>query len=269
MPCIMHRYFIALVLFFVACTLPEKKKANQLSKKTDTTVIESIDANAAALDTANAISLPAVKKIRYPNGIYRTYLPPDNQIEQTIAFNSDFTYQLQEKYSGDKKDSIVISQGIWTPSDGFIWLYKDQLARGRYKWKGDELQYYSPLAKKNFSMQRLTDILQNLAWRNKAKMGILVFGIGNEPFWNIELDGKDSVSFLLPEWDHPLRMKIDSSFNNSDSTGYLAKTDSVQMRVTIFPHFCSDGMSDFTYRNKIRVQYNHQVYNGCGMVYKL
>lgn len=117
-------------------------------------------------------------------------------------------------------------------------------------------------------MQHLQDALQNKAWQNKKKQGILVLGVGNEPFWNIELDNKDSISFTLSEWKHSLRMKIDSSFNDNNGLSYLAHRDSAQLVVTIFPQFCSDGMSDFIYRNKIKVQYNQQIYTGCGIVYK-
>jgi len=264
----MYKLFFLLLLFYTSCTLPEKKKENQLSKRPDTTIIETNDAYSATLDTSKTTPLPAVKKINYPDGIYQTVLPLTNKMEQTIVFNKNLTYRLQEKYINEKKDSIVITEGTWTPSDGFIWLYKDQIARGRYKWKGDTLQYYSPLLKKNFSMKHLQDATKNIAWHNKETEGVVVFATGNEPFWNFELDNKDSLSFLLSEWEHPLKLKVISSFNNSDSIGYIAKTDSVQIRVTIFPHFCSDGMSDFTYQSKVRVQYNEHLYNGCGIVYK-
>jgi uncharacterized membrane protein len=264
----MYRPFFLLLIFFSACQLPAEKEAKRNSLKQDTTVFETSDVNAAAVDTFNTVQLPRVQKIKSPDGIYRTLLLSNNKVEQTIAFNSDFPYQLQEKYINDKKDSTVVTEGTWTPSDGFIWLYKDQIVRARYKWKGDTLQYYSPLLKRNFSMNHLQDALQNVAWRSKSKEGVLAFGIGNEPFWTIEYNNKDSLSFLLSEWDHPLKMKMASAFTTSDSVGYIAQNDSTQLRVTIFPHFCSDGMSGFTYRNKIRVQYNQQVYNGCGIVYK-
>jgi len=264
----MHKLFFLLLISYTACTLPEKKKENQLSKKPDTTIIVTNNYMATATDTLTSIPLPPVRKIKSPAGIYQTILPLENKMEQTIEFNSDRTYQLQEKYFTEKRDSVVITEGTWTPSDGFIWLYKDQVVRGRYKWKGDTLQYFSPVVKKSFSMNQLPDAERNAAWRNKEKQGIVVFGLGNEPFWNVELDNKDSLSFLLSEWDHPLRMKIDSSFNDNDSMSYTAHRDSVQIRVTIFPHFCSDGMSDFIYRNIVKVQYNQHVYNGCGIVYK-
>lgn len=264
----MHRTIFILMIIGMGCSLSEQKKPNTVSKKTDTTIIQTNDANTASADTSDSMLLPAVKKIKSPNGIYHTILPLENKIEQTIAFNRDLTYQLQEKYSGAEKDSVIITEGSWTPSDGFVWLYKDQVVRGRYKWKGDTLQYYSPVIKKNFSMQQLQDANENKAWSVKGKKGIFLFGSGNEPFWNIELDNKDSISFLLSAWEHPLKLKIDSSFNRSDSTAYMGKNDSSQIRVTVFPQFCSDGMSDYVYRNKVKVQYNHQVYTGCGIIFK-
>jgi uncharacterized membrane protein len=263
----MHKLSLLLLLFYIACTLPEKKKENQLSKRPDTTIIETNNSYTAAKDTSTSIVLPKAQKIKSPAGFYQTILPLKNKIEQTILFNSDLSYRLEEKYFTGKKDSVTITEGTWTPSDGAIWLYKDQVVRGRYKWKGDTLQYYSPLVKHSFSMNHLQEAAQNKAWRNKGKQGIVVFGVGNEPFWNVELNNKDSISFSLSEWDHPLRMKIDSSSNQNGTIAYTAHHDSSQLHVTVFPQFCSDGMSDFIYRRKVKVQYNQQTYNGCGIVY--
>jgi uncharacterized membrane protein len=116
-------------------------------------------------------------------------------------------------------------------------------------------------------MNHLQDAMENEA-QNKSKEGAIAFGTGTEPFWKFEFDNKDSLSFLLSDWQQPVKMKISSSFLSDDSTGYVAQNDSAHIRVTIFPHFCKDGMSDLTYRNKVRVQYNQQVYNGCGIIYK-
>jgi uncharacterized membrane protein len=264
----MFRTILLLTIFGMGCTLPEKKKENFISQKPDTTVIQSSDVNAALADTSNSIPLPAVQKIKSPNGIYQTVLPSKNKVQQTIEFNPDLTYSLEENYLSGEKDSFIRTNGTWTPSDGFVWLYKDQVAIGRYKWKGNTLQYYNPVSKKSFSMQHLQDASENTAWKNSAKNGVVLFGTGNEPFWNVELDKKDSVSFKLADWDHFIKMKVDSSFTNSDSSLYLAQNDSTQILVTIFPHFCSDGMSDFVYRNKVKVQYNHRKYSGCGILFK-
>lgn len=267
----MRNFFFLAFIFYTGCTLPEEKKAHQFSEKSGKTEMETNDANTAndaSADSSNFISLPAVKKIKSPGGIYHTILPLKNKIEQTIAFNSDFTYQMQEEYFNGEKDSVVTTEGIWTPSDGFIWLYKDQVTRGRYKWKGDTLQYYSPLVKKSFSMHHLQEASQITAWKNKLKAGINLFGTGTEPFWNVEINNKDTISFFLAEWNQPLKIKIDSSFNRNDSIGYIGRKDSTQIYVTIFPQFCRDGMSDFVYRHKVKVQYNHQEYKGCGIIYR-
>ena len=116
-------------------------------------------------------------------------------------------------------------------------------------------------------MNALQDIMQNDPWKNKGKEGIIVYGIGNEPFWRVEYNNKDSISFQLADWEQPVKMKMSSFFNTKDSIGYFAQNDSAKIHLTIFPYFCSDGMSDFTYRNRIKVQYNQQVFNGCGMIY--
>ena len=254
-------------MLLAACTLPAEREAKEAAKKADTAaIIKNNEVSSAALDTTDTIALPQPQRVKRPAGVYQAILTLDDKIEQIVLFNSDFTYKLQEKYL-EKADSIVITQGTWTPSDGFVWLYKDQVVRGRYKWEGSILQYYSPQLKKSFSMSRMQEAFQNAAWRNKGKEGVVLFGVGNEPFWSFEYNKSDTLVFSLADWDRPVRFKVDSFFSNNDSLGYLAQKDSSQIRVTVFPHFCSDGMSDFTYRNQVTVTYNHQVYSGCGIIY--
>lgn len=238
------------------------------SQKEDSAVtIQSNDVNAANKMETNKESLPAISPIKKPSGIYHALLPLENKIEQTIVFNNDFTYHLEEKYP-DIKDSIVITEGTWMPSDGFIWLYKDQVERGRYKWHADTLQYFSPALKKKFSMQQAHDALQNDSLQFKRKRGVMVYGFSKQPLWSIEYNNKDTLSFLLAEWKHPLKEKVKSTFNTTDSIGYIAGNDSAEIRLTVFPYFCNDGRNHWMYRNQIKVQYHQQIYNGCGIIYK-
>jgi uncharacterized membrane protein len=263
----MRQALYFLLIFFSACTLPAEKE--QTLSKADSISIQSNDAH-AALNTQEEEAPVIIKKtvVKNPKGIYQTRLAYKGGVQHTIAFHDDQTYLLQEKYLTASKDSIVITKGNWAPSDGFIWLYKDQLVNGRYRWKGDTLQYFSPLTKQSFSMQSLTDANMIGVWRKKADMGVSVVGVGNEPFWSIEVKRQDSISFTLPEWKQPLILKISATTSNTDSIAYIAKNDSTNLRVTLLPFFCSDGMSDYVYSNKMRVLYNDQVYEGCGIVYK-
>jgi uncharacterized membrane protein len=251
-----------------SCSLPEEKYLEQADVSNDTTVIQSSDSNAANTVTEQAPDLPKPKKIKNPAGIYQTILPSEGRLEQTVAFYPDHTYQLQEKYTSNKKDSMVLIKGNWMPSDGFVWLYKDQVVRGRYSWKGDTLTYYSPLSKKNFAMTPLKDVLENTVWQKRKNAGLVFSGIGNEPFWSIEFSDKDTVSLLLSEWNQPLKMKVNSTSRGVDSTLFTAQNDSTHITVTVYPYFCSDGMSDFVYRNKVTVKYNDRVLNGCGVLFR-
>jgi uncharacterized membrane protein len=117
-------------------------------------------------------------------------------------------------------------------------------------------------------MQVMKDALLNDVLANKKQQGIILFGLGNEPFWNVELNNKDSVSFQIADWSQPVKLKVDSTIRNKDSLFYLAKNDSIDFKLTVLPYFCNDGMSDYVYGNKVQLQYNHQTYKGCGILYK-
>lgn len=251
-----------------SCTLPEEKSLEQAAVASDTTIIQTTDSNAANHAPERAPDLPKPKKIKNPQGIYHAVLPSEGRLEQTVAFYSDHTYQLQEKYTANKKDSIVVINGTWMPSDGFVWLYKDQVVRARYSWKGDTLAYFSPVSQKNFAMQPLNDVLENSVWQKKKVEGLVFSGVGNEPFWSIEFNDRDTVSLLLSEWSQPLKLKVNSTSRSADSTLFTAQNDSAHISVTVYPYFCNDGMSDFVYRNKVKVKFNEQVLNGCGVMFR-
>lgn len=206
-----------------------------------------------------------VETLRHPKGIYRALLPIQGGVEQVVHFYPDLTYRLQERYS-KSRDSIVTTTGTWAPSNGFIWLYKEQVVRGRYQWVNDALHYYSPVTEKRYPMEQPPDILARPVWKEKRKSGVHLYGIGNEPFWNIEL--RDSVHFRLADWSANVSLPLQSSTPGRDSSVYLAGNDSLSLRLTIFSYYCSDGMSDFIYRNAIRIVYNGKKFEGCGVQFR-
>lgn len=258
-------YAICIVL--ASCTLPEEKKIQEEMDSVDKTMITTLDSNAAIFQVPEPPVI-TTEKVKDPNGIYQVLLPSNGKMEQTISFSADNTYRLQEVYYPGKKDSIITSTGTWAPSNGYIWIYEDQLVRGRYSWKGDVLQYFNPLSKKDFSMHRLNDILGNKVWAKRKQQSIKVFGIGNEPFWSIELNKDDSLVFRMSDWSKPLRMKVISSNKTNQSQTLIARNDSTDLQLIIYPLFCSDGMSDYVYPRKTRVIHNGKVFNGCGVVYE-
>lgn len=223
----------------------------------DTTVSFTKDTTAS-----HASYAPAIKT---PSGVYQFILPynDNTKILHTIAF-SPGTFRLQEEYFGTK-DSVVITEGTWALSQGYIWLYKEQLARGRYTWKGDTLQYYSPRLKNKFSLIKLTPASNNKVWMDKKAQGALLFAVGTEPFWSVEVNKRDSIILSMPDWTEPLRVKIGTVNRENNATRYSGVADS--LLVTVHPYFCSDGMSDFIYSSKVTVSYKGKLYQGCGIVF--
>ena len=100
----------------------------------------------------------------------------------------------------------MITTGNWAPSNGYIWLYKDQVVYSRYTWSGNQLQYFSPVLKKNWGMRHLQDVLQTKTWQNKKGEGAIVFAIGTEPFWSAEVNDRDSIFFQLSDWANALKL---------------------------------------------------------------
>jgi hypothetical protein len=269
------------LLFICSCSNHQQDKAVNIHEDSNVTVADtlqgSVSSNSYSAKPAEPGSMdmdapikPKADQLKSPVGIYRVVFPLEDstKIEQTVKFYNNKTYQLQERYPGSKKDSMVTIQGTFLPSNGYIWLYQEQVARGRYKWKGDTLQYYDPSYKKSYSMVKLQDVLERDIWQEKKAQGLVLYGVGNEPFWSLEVNSNDTISFRLADWEQALKLKRKETLSSKDTTVYLAQNDSSQIKLMVLPYFCSDGMSDFTYQNKILVKYNNQTYSGCGVVYK-
>ena len=114
-------------------------------------------------------------------------------------------------------------------------------------------------------MTRLTPAGNNAAWQEKRKVGSVLFGVGTEPFWSIEVSKADTLIFSSPEWTSPFKTRLSQKTQTKDSTVFASATDSLQ--VVIYPFFCNDGMSDFVYTNKITVTYKGRVFQGCGQLF--
>jgi hypothetical protein len=269
------------LLFICSCSNHQQDKAVNIHEDSNVTVADtlqgSVSSNSYSAKPAEPGNMdidapikPKADQLKSPVGIYRVVFPLEDstKIEQTVKFYNNKTYQLQERYPGSKKDSMVTIQGTFLPSNGYIWLYQEQVARGRYKWKGDTLQYYDPSYKKSYSMVKLQDVLERDIWQEKKAQGLVLYGVGNEPFWSLEVNSNDTISFRLADWEQALKLKRKETLSSKDTTVYLAQNDSSQIKLMVLPYFCSDGMSDFTYQNKILVKYNNQTYSGCGVVYK-
>ena len=92
-------------------------------------------------------------------------------------------------------------------------------------------------------MQQLEPVTENQIWQTKKAEGNILHGVGNEPFWSIDVTGNDSLVLNMPDWSEPVKLKEDGQTAAKDSTVFTYANDS--LKVIVYPCFCNDGMSDF------------------------
>jgi uncharacterized membrane protein len=251
----MYRLFTALLITCLACNQQARDNGGTIDTlPTDGTELN--DSLPLQPDTAlQPVSVPE------PRGLYRVTLP--GGVEHTLAFYGGHRYRLEER-TGRKEPART--EGEWAPTGGALWLYRQGVVVGKYRWQGDTLVYL--LRDKEYPLQPLSWAMDNDVWRNKGKAGIEFFGVGNEPFWNVEVDEQKAIAFHLAEWTAPVRFPPARPVVSGDSIQYNTANDSATLRVVVYRRFCSDGMSDFTYDQQVKVVYNARVYNGCGLLFK-
>jgi uncharacterized membrane protein len=183
-------------------------------------------------------------------------------LQHTIAFYPNYTYRLEESVNGKV---VAKNKGKWAASGEFIQLEGDHIKR-RYRLKDGDLVHVQ--SGQQTILKKLPSAMENKVWAAKQKEGITFFGVGNEPFWNVTVDEQKGIAFHWAEWKEPLRFAPAKAQITTDSIIYNTANDTAQLSVVIYSAFCSDGMSDYTYDQKVKVVYNGQVFNGCGIRYK-
>ena len=207
-------------------------------------------------------------------GIYRGTFPCNDcdGIQQTILFNKDNTYR-QEQIETGKSGSPKTGNGIWRIENNNVHLTQNDDSEILFRLDNDTLfaQKINNIKIIDSSKYRLFRRLlasENKASEIKRKEGIEFMGMGNEPFWQLNIIKGKTASFKMPDWKTPVVAPLESLVENSDSLVYHLVTNKTNWSVTIFPQFCDDGMSDFLYEYKVNIVYNGAVYKGCGVMLK-
>jgi heat shock protein HslJ len=86
--------------------------------------------------------------------------------------------------------------------------------------------------------------------------GLPYKALGTEPFWSLEIDGTNMV-FQHEEVVTASNVEARPSFN-----GWRYTSANITADVTFTP--CSDGMSEFTYKDTVTVMVGKKEYKGCG-----
>ncbi len=245
---------VVLLVFLFGCTGDVAVSTGPDSVKQDGVIMN--DTTTMTLDTFQ-------KNTKTPAGIYNVVLPCADckGLEHTVLFNSNLSYRLEETKLG-KRNNVTKTEGLWRATDGKIFLYRNDTVQARYTWQGDTLFYLQP-DNHAIALRKLPAATDNPAWQQKKEEGVLFYGVGNEPFWDVSIN-KKTIAFATAGWSKPQQFKRSKDFNSGDSVIFIGTADSTTIKVAILNVFCSDGMSDYMYTNKVQVTYKGQMYNGCG-----
>ncbi|HEX5652784.1 MAG TPA: copper resistance protein NlpE N-terminal domain-containing protein [Chitinophagaceae bacterium] len=207
-------------------------------------------------------------------GTYYGYLPCADcpGITTYLLLNPDMTYRLEETYKG-KNDTAIKHTGSWHRDNNKIILNDGDKVRMSYELDGDRLLQLDIEGRRitgnlgdKYVLTKGGSLANNPAWKEKKEAGIDFIGLGNEPFWSLEIDKGFKVAFNTPEMKTPATTTYTEPQNNNGILTYHIQTEATKLDITILPQFCSDGMSDFLYEYQVKVTYNGRKFNGCGVM---
>lgn len=209
-------------------------------------------------------------------GFYQGLLPCKScqGIKHTLLLRDSGRFKLEEFTLG-KSTFPKKSEGWWLRKGDSLLLTANGALVLSYYIKGDTLrlgyQDGNPVADsiaKDYWIARQPNAAENKAWQQRAQAGVDFYAIGNEPFWNLEIDRGRAISVRMADLPKPLVFSARSPRTNKDSTYYLVDSATGKLEVTIYNEFCSDGMSDNLYEHRVHVKYKDQTFKGCGVYLK-
>ncbi len=207
-----------------------------------------------------------------PLGAYQGMFPSKGYegIQHTIIFSDDKKYSREEIVWGSATPPKR-ADGKWERKEGKIWLYHNDKPVMKFRLRKDTLINVEANSTTVKDSMQYVMTKSNLAsdrpsWDKKRSEGIDFVGIGNEPFWNLEIDNEKLILFKLADWQKPVIVAIEKPVINKDSTFYSLQIEDSRWSVTIIPRFCSDGMSDFLYEYETIVRFKDSAYKGCGVM---
>lgn len=198
-----------------------------------------------------------------PQGAYQGMYPCKGceGIQQTILFTEDKKYRLEEVTWG-KSARPKKTEGIWEKKNGMVVMHQPGRPPLRFFLKKDSL--FTDSLQYALVKRELATI--NPSWKQKQTEGIDFIGVGNEPFWSMEIDNEKMIRFKLADWKKPIMVPFEKPSVTKDSIIYNLLSGINHLRITVYSQFCSDGMSDFLYQYKVAIAFKGDHYRGCGVM---
>lgn len=266
-----NKSYIARVAFAVlicaACNNVQKKE----EKATERATAKAIEQ--VAIDTisktapSNSQNLPEELV-----GFYRTNLPCKgcDSIQHTTALYEGGTF-LTEKVELGKNQPPLLIRGIIEQDDQLLKLKSGDISIYLYKRIGQQLYLATRAAngkETKYLLKRIHSPLANKAWQEKKEKAVKFFGVGNEPFWNVEIDSANNVQLKMADWLKPVQLSTTTTSSGAETITFNGTYKGSKVGIQILHRFCSDGMSDYLYDRSVNVKYRDHNLTGCGAFFR-
>jgi uncharacterized membrane protein len=210
-----------------------------------------------------------------PSGFYQGMLPCKNceGIQRTILFSDDDHFKMEELNWG-KGTLANKTEGSWEKADGKFILSVNDKVISKYRLAKDSLiniENYGTRIPDSLSRQyalfKKNTAPVNRSWEKRKSEGVDIIGIGNDPFWSVEIDNEKFILFKLTKSEKPVIVPIEKPVITKDSTVYTVVTEGGStLKISVSSNFCNDGISDHLYEYKMTVWYKGQMYKGCAVI---
>ncbi|MBO9199769.1 MULTISPECIES: copper resistance protein NlpE N-terminal domain-containing protein [Niastella] len=204
-------------------------------------------------------------------GYYTGIIPCTDcsNITRKVLLLSDHTFHLKDEFNGRELPPQE-TEGRWLTTNDQLQLLVNNTLTKRFAVSNKGLKEVSLTGApdalySNSYLSRKIIGADNIAWMEKKAAGIDFFGLGNEPFWLIEIDKDKQISFLQVDSSHPTVFPYVAAIQQNGQYIYNTDTTTCGIQIIITPQFCSDGMSDNWYEYKVEARYNGITYMGCGV----
>lgn len=189
-----------------------------------------------------------------------------------VLLKENFSFQTK-MLNSDADAPLIVKTGIYQLEDSIITLDYANEGKGVFKLESDKLilieqhdQLIETRDTANYQLHKAelnTDAFLNKKYEEEQ---IGFFATGNEPFWSIEIAYDEAIRFK-PMDGNTFASPVPAAVQIPNGIQYDVAHESGDLQLNIYFQGCADDMSGALGANRVEVEHNGVMLNGCGDFY--
>lgn len=159
---------------------------------------------------------------------------------------------------------------VWLPerfNSEYLVLGQTRAASGA-RYEGDDVIVWThgdtaSIEVKGQSFSNCASNHRKAVWEKARLAGVTFRGLGNEPFWRLDIVRDQEASIHEPS-GLLLTAQVARDEGASDATRYKGMTESGELVIDIIDRSCQDTMSGEEFSATVEIQYGDRSFAGCG-----